>query len=290
MINNFKCSNGNIEYFIEGKGPAVLIFHGGHDSCRGYFRVDKLLENGYTVVIPTRPGYGGTDLSVGKSCQDAVSSFYALLDELKIKQTAVIGVSAGGPTALAFAKAYPQKTNCLILESAVTKPWFHYLTFQYWICRSLLSEKNQKKFWNNLRQKLAEDSLKLTLKTLKMFTRKNPIRVYEEYDVEEKKLIKQLLFDNDSGAGFVPDMEHRVKNIEDIICPALIIHSKDDASVPFAHAKYAYKKITTSEIFVAPVASHFLYIGPGSEDVMKKRMDFLKKHIYNLEKTGANKV
>ncbi|MBN2442440.1 MAG: alpha/beta hydrolase [Spirochaetales bacterium] len=286
MVKNYKCNRGTIEYKIRGKGPAVLIFHGGHDSCRGYFKSDVLVDNGFSVLIPTRPGYRGTDLSVGRSCQESAFSFYTLLDTLKIDNVAVIGVSAGGPTALAFAKNHGDKVRCLILESAVTKPWFHYFTFHYWVCRNLLSAKNQGKFWHNLNEKVQKNPYQQTVKTLKLFTKENSKTVYSSYTDKEKDLIKELLFDNDSGEGFVPDMEHRAGALKMIACPTLIIHSHADASVPFSHATYAHQQIKSSELFIAPVSSHFLYLGPGSDTVLNKRLDFLKQHLYNNRSKG----
>ncbi|MBN2280193.1 MAG: prolyl oligopeptidase family serine peptidase [Candidatus Marinimicrobia bacterium] len=85
-----------------------------------------------------------------------------------------------------------------------------------------------------------------------------------------------MVTDNNSGTGFIYDVDHRAKNIEQIKCPVLIIHSKNDGSVPFSHAEYANKKIKQSELFVAPTDSHFIYIGQGSEEVLRKRFEFLK--------------
>lgn len=72
-------------------------------------------------------------------------------------------------------------------------------------------------------------------------------------------------------------MDHRAKKISTITVPTLIMHSKNDGSVSFGHAQCAHKQIQGAELFSAPVNSHFMYIGSGSDKVLKKRLDFLKK-------------
>ncbi|MEZ4618021.1 MAG: hypothetical protein R2867_21270 [Caldilineaceae bacterium] len=47
----------------------------------------------------------------------------ALLDTLQIPTVDLIGISAAGPTELAFAQQHPTRLRKLILESAMTTDW-----------------------------------------------------------------------------------------------------------------------------------------------------------------------
>src|SRR3972149_6398188 len=109
-----------IEYREVGSGPnAILVFHGGHmraasDSGEAFF-----IENGYRVLIPSRPGYGKTPLSAGRKAADFADLMAELVADLNIKAVVVVGISGGGPTALQFAQRHGELLGALILQSAV---------------------------------------------------------------------------------------------------------------------------------------------------------------------------
>lgn len=278
MSDNEICNTrlGKIEYCLEGEGTVVLFVHGGHGSCRSDFRQQHLLDNGFSVLIPSRPGYAGTPIESGKSAAATAHLFGALCESLGIKEVFVVGVSAGGPTALEFARLYPGLVKKLVLESAVVKPWFHKLTFEYYGSKIIFHPKRQKRFWVNLCKKLEEDERKTLLGNIKLFSKLNPAEVLQRLNDEEIEVLKTgSVTANDSGSGFFHDVEHRASHIEDITCPVLIIHSRNDGSVPFSHAEYARDHIKNSQLFSAPTDSHFIYIGPGSQEVLQKRLAFL---------------
>src|SRR5262245_28578959 len=94
---------GLIECAVVGSGPAVLISHGtpgGFDS--GLVIAELLEESGCSFIAASRPGYLRTPLSVGCSPEDQADAFAALLDELRIRRAAMVGVNGGGPAALQF--------------------------------------------------------------------------------------------------------------------------------------------------------------------------------------------
>lgn len=267
---------GRIEYSLTGYGPTVLIVHGGHDSCRGDYGQQALIDNKFSVLIPTRPGYRGTPITSGVTAETTADLFDALLKKLDIKKVIVIGNSAGGPVALEFVRKYSAKVEKFILEAAVVKPWFHRLTVQYYGVKHIFNPKRQRKFWQKQVKKLNDNPEKTLVDNLKLFTKLNPKTVFDRMGVENIELLKDaMITGNDSGEGFFYDVEHRAKNINEITCPTLIIHSKNDASVPFSHAEYAHKMIKNSVLFEAPTDSHFIYIGHGSKEVLEKRMAFI---------------
>ena len=53
-----------------------------HDGYNNYF--SYILDAGIGVITPSRPGYGRTPLSSGKTSAEAADLLAALLDELKI--------------------------------------------------------------------------------------------------------------------------------------------------------------------------------------------------------------
>lgn len=268
---------GPVEYSLEGEGPAVLIVHGGHGNCLSDFKHQALIENGFSVLIPTRPGYGGTPISSGKTAAATAGLFAALLEKLDIASVSVIGVSAGGPTALEFSRLYQELTDKLILEEAVIKPWYHKLTYQYYGVKMIFRPGYQRKFWDNMKKKLATNETKTILDNLKRFTRLDPADVFKTMSAEDINDLKYyIVTGNDSGTGMIFDVEHRASHLEEIRCPTLIMHSVNDGCVNFSHAVYAHRMIKNSELFSAPADSHFIYIGPGSKRVLEKRITFLQ--------------
>src|SRR5436190_15127583 len=118
-----RTSRGSIEYRFEGSGPTIMVLNGGHCSRDTRLSHERLTKHGFCVLTPSRPGYDHTPSTVGKSAQAAADALAALLDTLQISTVDVIGISAAGPTALAFVQRHPNRTRKVILESAVTTDW-----------------------------------------------------------------------------------------------------------------------------------------------------------------------
>ena len=54
-------AHGPIEYRIVGWGPAVLALNGGHTNAASPLGHERFfVEQGYQLIIPSRPGYGKT--------------------------------------------------------------------------------------------------------------------------------------------------------------------------------------------------------------------------------------
>ncbi len=115
-------SCGPIEYTLLGNGPVVLVCHGVSSNC---FYTDTslpLVEAGFSVLTPSRPGYGRTPLEIGASAEQAAQALIALLDNLKIQTCAVVAISGGGPTGITLAAKFPARVTSLVLADAVSHP------------------------------------------------------------------------------------------------------------------------------------------------------------------------
>jgi 2-hydroxy-6-oxonona-2,4-dienedioate hydrolase len=107
---------GPIEYASVGEGPVVLLVHGaggGFDQPVEMAR--ELAAHGLRVVMPSRFGYLRTPLPADASPQAQADAHACLLDALKIRRAAVMGISAGGPSAMQFALRHPQRASALVL-------------------------------------------------------------------------------------------------------------------------------------------------------------------------------
>ncbi len=106
-IEEFQIEGLTIEYSIFGEGEPILVLHGGHSNCNEEFGYKGLIDNGFSVITPSRPGYGRTSKGIGKSLSTACEYYLKLLVHLKIEKVHVLAISAGGPSGIHFASRYP---------------------------------------------------------------------------------------------------------------------------------------------------------------------------------------
>src|SRR5437870_6529367 len=135
---------GPIEYRVVGQGPAVLVLNGGHTNCNSPLGHEQFfLNRGYQLVIPSRPGYGNTPSSTGRTAEAFADALVGLLDHLHLERVIVVGISGAGPTTLQLAGRHPERVSKLILQNAVTggrfpSPrirLFAYIAFNHWVER-----------------------------------------------------------------------------------------------------------------------------------------------------------
>jgi len=107
---------GSIEYAIEGEGQPLLMVHGaGGGFDQGLELAEALARAGFRVIAMSRFGYLRTPLPPDASPAAQADAHACLLDALHIKRAAILGASAGGPSALQFALRHPQRTAALVL-------------------------------------------------------------------------------------------------------------------------------------------------------------------------------
>lgn len=107
---------GPIEVQQAGEGPPLLVVHGsggGHDQGMAWARPFTL--QGLRVIAVSRFGYLRTPRPADASPEAQADAHACLLDALGIARAAVVGVSAGGASALQLALRHPQRVRALVL-------------------------------------------------------------------------------------------------------------------------------------------------------------------------------
>ena len=107
---------GPIEYQEAGAGVPLLVVHGsggGHDQGMAF--AGRLARHGVRVIAISRFGYLGTPMPADASAAAQADAHVCLLDALGIGRAAVMGGSAGAPSALQMAIRHPERVNALIL-------------------------------------------------------------------------------------------------------------------------------------------------------------------------------
>jgi pimeloyl-ACP methyl ester carboxylesterase len=86
---------GPVECRLERRGEAtIMVFHGGHMRAGLALGEEVFAEAGYTVLVPSRPGYGQTPVSTGGTVEGFTDATRELCTHLGITRlAAVVGVS-----------------------------------------------------------------------------------------------------------------------------------------------------------------------------------------------------
>ncbi|MGW8989058.1 alpha/beta fold hydrolase [Streptomyces zhihengii] len=261
-----------VEYRLDRRGPSVVvIFHGGHLRAGLRLGEDVYEDADCTVLVPSRPGYGATPLSAARSPEEFADTTAELCGQLGITEVAAcVGMSAGGPTAVAMAQRHPSLVRRLLLESAVGPlPWPSRRTAV--LARAVFSPRMEAFTWWTTRSLLSwrpTTGLRLLLRDL---TTGSTETALADFDAERCAQLIELLGAMRSGEGFVNDLRHlRLprSSADGVEQPALVVASPHDGSVPFAHAEASMKALARAGLVTSGTASHFVWLG---ED--RPRMD-----------------
>ncbi len=106
--------------FGDAQGAAVLAIHGTPGSRLMFALTDKAArDRRLRIVAPERPGYGLSDFRRKGTLTHAADDMTAFADALGLDRFAVIGVSGGGPYAIAAAASMADRIALLALISPV---------------------------------------------------------------------------------------------------------------------------------------------------------------------------
>lgn len=108
---------GPIEYADVGTGPPILVVHGaggGFDQGLSIFGARPTARTERIIAV-SRFGYLRTPLPPDASAAAQADAHACLLDALGIERTAVVGASAGAPSALQLAVRHPERVSALVL-------------------------------------------------------------------------------------------------------------------------------------------------------------------------------
>lgn len=262
---------GLMEYGERGDGPALVSVHGSPgDYVMGLLMAEYFRVNGFRVIAPSRPGYGGTPLATGRTSDQQADAIVALLDALAVDRVAVLGVSGGGPASYALAGRHPDRVGSLLEVDSLCLPMPPNRLERLGVSSGPLVALQ---LW--LVEHFPGAILKLVGST------GNP-------DPQEAADRVALLRAIAQSAGDWPRMRVGYDNDEaefaalgelpfaQIACPTLIVHGEADRSVPTAHAERAHAAISASEMRVLPDGPHLaFFVDP---DAQREALAWLRLH------------
>lgn len=258
-------SRGAVEYRLERRGPrTVLMMHGGHMRAALPLGEEAFADAGYTVLAPSRPGYGRTPLTAGASPEEFAAVVAELCDQLGIDSVAaVVGQSAGGPSAVTMAARHPRLVERLVLQSAVGPlAWPDRRTRLGG--RVVFSPRVEYLTWammHALVRRAPAVGLRLLFRDLSL----QPVGQVLAALTDPHRALAVALFERmRSGSGFTADLRNTTgyrETAADVGQAALVIASPADGAIPFAHAQALADLLPNARLITSRASSHFIWFG-----------------------------
>jgi pimeloyl-ACP methyl ester carboxylesterase len=276
---------GPVEYSEAGAGDPILYFHGTGITGDLMVNVESsLVEEGFRVIAPNRPGYGKTPLSPNLSVTDCANVAAALLDSLGVSEAAVMGSSGGAAFAVSFAIKYPERAKALVLLCPQLHRWDHTRWLPMtsrWTLTLLRHSLLRKVLLMLYRFHLRRMSVKQFLKT----------EAGDRYpDVADDPAAQRLCqitlaamargtkcpgFEND----FVVFTDEAIVGPESSLqMPTLVLHDVKDPMAPVDHVEWFVSIFPNCERVSIHAAGHLIWVGPDADMVQKSRVRFLREH------------
>jgi pimeloyl-ACP methyl ester carboxylesterase len=217
-------ANGiSIHYAVYGKGPPVLLLHGGLANADYWGHQIPALARRHTVIVMDSRGHGRSTrdarpLGYDLLADDAV----ALLDVLKVPKSDVVGWSDGATVALDLAMRYPDRVRKIFAFAAAT---------------ATSGEKY---------------SAAVNPNFVAFVERTH--REYEAYSAQNMALLIGVLKMWASEPNW-SDMQ-----LKTIAAPVLVVDGADDEAIKREHTEYIASVIPRAELLVLPNTSHFAFL------------------------------
>ncbi len=270
---------GQVEYRLDRRGDAVVVvFHGGHVRAGLALGEEVFAAAGCTILAPSRPGYGRTPLSAGTSVEGYTDVVRELCAHLGIARVAaVVGISGGGPTAATMAARHADLVERLILVSAVG--WLPFPDRRTRLGAHLgFNAMTEHLTWAGVRTlaRVAPDAcLRMMLRSLST----RPVdEVVAALRAEDRAMLLALFAQMRSGRGFLNDLRPTPDITARIDQPTLVIATRTDGGVPFAHAQSLASSIRHAELVESHAHSHFVWLGADWPAIAERIRAFLDTH------------
>jgi 2-hydroxy-6-oxonona-2,4-dienedioate hydrolase len=260
---------GLIEYQETGAGTPLLMVHGsggGHDQ--GIAFAGALARHGVRVIAMSRFGYLRTPMPADATPAAQADAHACLLDVLDIPQAAVMGASAGGPSAMQIAIRHPQRVSALVLlvpiaykpdtiaaSVAPLSPWAEQMLMQligsdfvFWAALHVARDQV-------IRYVLATPPEQVAAASLQERTRVNAML---ESILPVSIRAQGLRSDTALGKGI------KRYALESIRAPTLLISARDDGYGTYASSEYTASEIAGAKFMGFENGGH-LWVGHDEE-------------------------
>lgn len=247
-------------------GVPVVVLHGTPGSWRQLAALDPpARERGLALIAPDRAGYGGSSHDPGRTITSGARDVAALIAHLAVRRCGVVGLSGGGPTALACG-VLPGDLVSVVATVGGVAPL---------VPRdpSLPPDRLMTRIAHRS-QAGAQALFALTVQA----GRRRPEATLNRFAALLAEPDARLLQDDsDMRQAFLDDLRHPSKttaraaardfwlftrpwdmNLADLNTPAHIWHGTEDRNVPVAHARVIAARCPTARLHIVDGGGHML--------------------------------
>lgn len=278
---------GRIAYLDRGQGRPVLVLHGspgGHDQ--GALMAEFLVQAGHRAIIPSRPGYLGSELNeLNRSIDGTADALAALMAGLGFDRYAVMCWSGGGPAAYRLALRHGGQLQALVALAAVSQRYeWHPGGDERFMFGSVLGNWILKIMREHAQRALIGATLgsegelsKADLDTL----------VAEVWaDAAKRRFVLELAgtvswrgarkpgLDNDMAQfAAIGDLE-----LQHIAVPTLLVQGRVDTDVLPGHSEFAAARIAGAQLQWVERGGHLAaFTDPDSDAIQARIVEFLNR-------------
>ncbi|TSB45999.1 alpha/beta fold hydrolase [Alkalicoccobacillus porphyridii] len=276
MINDFAT-----QYYTAGTdGPILLLVHGaGMDSAvLSWEEVFLPLSKSARVYAVDLPGYGGSEYKpdVTYSNDFYVNFLKDFMDALEIERAMLMGLSLGGGIVLGFSLTHPSRVSALGLVSSngIAKKWnHHFITYHFYVNTPL----------NKLSYRLMRKSkafIRMIVKAGLFYHTEHIDDLVEDiYELAQSPHLGKAFFSFQQSEylGSQGVRSYFKERLHEITVPTIIIHGKEERTVPVAEAITAHNLIQQSELHLLDEARHWPQ-KEYPEKVIRMIHDFIQNH------------
>jgi len=280
---------GPIEYFTAGDGPVILGVHG---TPGGYDQVKlvsaEMAGSGFRVIGWSRPGYLRTPLNARRDFAEQADAAARLLDSLGVERVCVYSASGGGPTGYYFAARHPDRVWALVAVCAISRQFGTELRPALRYLMKFAANDFGTYLVDWFATRFPRSTTRQTIRIESSLDRTMATALLEQAVADPAKIgfVCGLLRTMSPMSARLPGLRNDLDQferldslpLEQIGCPALIIHGTHDATVPIAHGEYASRAVPHAEFMRVDGGTHLLWIAPQSEEIRTRSIEFLKTH------------
>jgi len=271
----YETSVGVVEAALIGHGSTVLISHGSGGGYDMGLWLAHLIGGQFQYVAPSRFGYLRSPLPPKPTPESQADTFAALLDTLDVNSVFVIGLSAGGASALQFALRHSGRCHGLIMLSAVSRsvpplplilraiyplmlksdfiPWLFYAIAPHTVyrangvSRALLAQIKLEQAKMRLLDELYQTTFPSTLRREGMLNDMQQLSLLPSYPIER------------------------------ITVPALVVHAANDPIIPIQSGEFSAHTIPNARFHRLEDGGHFACV-THREEIVPVVREFLNRY------------
>ena len=299
----------NVTYALAGpeNGPLIVYFHGWGDDYRAVLPLEySLMDAGFRLLVPNRPGYGGTALEwlkgsrthTWRTAADTADIAAGLLDQLDEEvpsrvpsRVAVIGTSGGAPAALAFASRHAARTSALLIQAGLTQPWTD-AKYVPELLRGEYTTAFEKFGW--VGDRVGQVMFGLLAKLRESgFTQEDRVKALAGVRLSDAKadpaydaVVARMLREDAANRGGELNDAVSIFFATSAYCdwakieaPALLIHDQQDPFVPIVHAEDAKARLANASLRTFALGGHIQWLGPEARAMHDARVEFLRRAV-----------